>query len=199
MVPVMRKSVWFRVIVSIFLLKGVAVAMTDNTSFALSSPGFSHQANIPSQYTCEGGDHQPALKWTNPPAGTKTFTLIMDDPDAPRDTWVHWVVFNIPASTAELPENIKNFSHGEKQGKNSWEEHNIEGGTRGNVKYGGPCPPIGKHRYVFTLYALDCELGLREGASKDELLKAMEGHILGKAQLIGLYEKTQSHSHHTKT
>lgn len=173
--------------------------MTNNNSFALSSPGFSHQADIPARYTCEGGDHQPALKWTNPPVGTKSFTLIMDDPDAPRGTWIHWIVFNIPASVTEIEEDTKNLSHGAKQGKNSWEEHNIEGGTRGNIKYGGPCPPFGKHRYVFTLYALDCELALPDGAKKSDLLKAMEGHIIGKAQLIGLYEKTQSHSHHTKT
>lgn len=194
----MKKIIHMCVIAFIFLIKG-AVAMTNNNSFALSSPGFSHQSNIPSHYTCEGGDHQPALKWTNPPEGTKSFTLIMDDPDAPRGTWVHWIVFNIPASITEIEEDTKSFSHGEKQGMNSWEENNIEGGKRGNIKYGGPCPPFGKHRYVFTLYALDCELALSDGAKKADIIKAMEGHIIGKAQLIASYEMTQSHSHHTKT
>ena len=172
--------------------------MTDSTSFALSSPAFSHQSDIPAKYTCDGGDHQPALKWTNPPVGTKSYALIMEDPDAPRGTWIHWIIFNIPAGVTEFQENIEYFAQGEKQGMNSWEEHHIEGGKRGNVKYGGPCPPNGKHRYLFTLYALDYDLALPEGVRKDDLLKAMEGHILGTAQLIGFYEKTKSHSHYSK-
>lgn len=122
----------------------------------------------------------------------------MENPDAPRGTWVHWILFNIPAGVTEFQENIEYFAQGEKQGMNSWEEHNIEGGKRGNVKYGGPCPPSGKHRYFFTLYALDCELTVAEGVKKDDLLKAMEGHILGSAQLVGFYAKTNSHSHYSK-
>ena len=150
--------------------------------FTISSPAFSHNTEIPSKYTCEGENISPELQWQNAPAGTKSFALIVDDPDAPHKTFVHWIMYNIPAIITTLPEDTpkNNFTLGAtdfSKTKNS------------PTPYGGPCPPTGTHRYFFTLYALDMHLNLQEGASKEELLQAMKGHILDTAQCIGLYKK----------
>jgi hypothetical protein len=154
--------------------------------FAVSSPKFSHQSEIPSLYTCEGKDISPPLAWSDAPDGTKSFALIVDDPDAPdpaapKRTWVHWVVYNLPASLKALPEDVKSrgLPEGAREGQNDWKR-------RG---YGGPCPPIGRHRYVHKLYALDTLLPEVEGLPKAELEKAMQGHVLAKAELVGTYEK----------
>ncbi|MBI3324317.1 MAG: YbhB/YbcL family Raf kinase inhibitor-like protein [Candidatus Omnitrophica bacterium] len=151
--------------------------------FALSSPAFQAHTPIPKPYTCDGTDISPALTWTDPPAGTKSFALIMDDPDAPVGTWVHWVVYNLPAAIRHLPEQVPalpSLADQSRQGRNDFRR----------VGYGGPCPPPGPaHRYVFKLYALDTMLGLEAGQTKAELERTMEGHILDKAELVGTYRR----------
>jgi len=149
----------------------------------LTSSAFQEGQPIPRQHTGDGKDVSPALKWTDPPAGTKSFALICDDPDAPRKTWVHWVLFNLSAESRELGEGVpaqETLPGPARQGKNDF----------GKIGYGGPAPPRGKpHRYYFKLYALDTVLDLPAGASKADLVKAMEGHILGEAQLMGTYAR----------
>ena len=141
----------------------------------LTSPAFEHNQMIPKKFTCQGNDVNPELNIAGIPAEAKSLVLIVDDPDAPIGTWVHWVVFNIPSATTKIKEN----SIPGMQGYNDFGRNN----------YGGPCPPSGTHRYFFKLYALDTELDLKEGIKKQELEKAMEGHILVKTELIGLYKK----------
>ena len=148
----------------------------------IKSPAFVPGGKIPGKYTCDGMDISPPLAWTSGPEGTKTFALICDDPDAPMGTWVHWVLFNLPADIIELRENVlpeRGLESGAKQGMNDFRK----------IGYGGPCPPGGTHRYYFKLYALDTEINLEAGATKSELLKAMEGHILAEGQLMGKYER----------
>jgi len=140
----------------------------------LTSPAFGNNSKIPAQFTCEGQDVNPGLNIENIPSGAKSLALIVDDPDAPRKTWVHWVVYDI------MPANeISEASIPGKQGINDF----------GRYDWGGPCPPSGTHRYYFKIYALDKMLGLKEGIDKATLEKAMEGHILAKAELIGLYKR----------
>lgn len=148
----------------------------------IKSLAFSHMGNIPSIYTCDGKDISPPISWSGLPDGTKTLALISDDPDAPMGTWVHWVIYNIPASWNGLPEGfpaVEETKEGIRQGLNDFRK----------IGYGGPCPPSGTHRYFFKLYALDTELPLKPGATKMELLRAMKGHILASAELIGLYSR----------
>lgn len=148
----------------------------------IKSPAFVPGGKIPGKYTCDGMDISPPLAWTSGPEGTKTFALICDDPDAPMGTWVHWVLFNLPADIIEFRENVppeRELESGAKQGTNDFRK----------IGYGGPCPPGGTHRYYFKLYALDTEINLEAGATKSELLKAMEGHILAEGQLMGRYER----------
>lgn len=141
----------------------------------LTSPVFHHQESIPKKFTCQGQDVNPPLEIENVPEGTKSLALVMDDPDAPVGTWVHWVVFDMPPSLRRIEEN----SVPGREGRNDFRRNH----------YGGPCPPSGTHRYSFRLYALDQKLGLPDGISKKDLEKAMENHILDKAELIGLYKK----------
>ena len=141
----------------------------------LTRPAFEHNQMISKKFTCQGNDLNPELNIAGIPAEAKSLALIVDDPDAPMGTWVHWVVFNIPPSDVKIKEN----SIPGIQGYNDFGRNN----------YGGPCPPSGTHRYFFKLYALDTELDLKEGVKKQELEKAMEGHILVKTELIGLYKK----------
>lgn len=151
-------------------------------SIPLSSTAFAAGAAIPAVYSCKGRSISPPLAWSNPPAGTKSFALILDDPDAPSGTFVHWVIYNIPASSLGLPEAIPTngqLADGTLQGNNG----------SGRAGYTGPCPPSGTHRYFFKLYALDTMLGLSSGANKDQLLKAMQGHILGQGELMGTFSK----------
>ncbi|HUU41026.1 MAG TPA: YbhB/YbcL family Raf kinase inhibitor-like protein [Desulfatiglandales bacterium] len=148
----------------------------------VTSSAFSEGKMIPEKYTCDGEDISPPLAWTGVPEGTKSFALICDDPDAPMGTWVHWVLFDIPAEIRELSSNIPPLpviKNGAKQGINDFRKYG----------YGGPCPPGGTHRYYFKLYALDIEVDLVSGITKDQLLKAMEGHILAKGQLMGKYKR----------
>jgi Raf kinase inhibitor-like YbhB/YbcL family protein len=149
--------------------------------FQLSSPAFGEGETIPRQHTGDGKDTSPPLTWNDPPANTKSFALICDDPDAPRGTWVHWVLFNLPASTRDLPEGVlpsPTLDSGAIQGTNDF----------GNVGWGGPAPPKGKpHRYHLKLFALDKTLDLSAGASKAQVVHAMQGHILAEGQLMGRY------------
>ncbi|NOX87639.1 MAG: YbhB/YbcL family Raf kinase inhibitor-like protein [Calditrichaeota bacterium] len=148
----------------------------------LTSSVFEEGSMIPSKYTCDGADVSPPLAWSDVPDKTKSFALISDDPDAPMGTWVHWVIYNIPDSVRQLPEGVpadEKLKNGAVQGTNDFRR----------IGYGGPCPPSGVHRYYFKLYALDTMLNLKPGATKAELLKAMEGHILGKTELMGKYSR----------
>lgn len=185
------KTTIIYLIAAMFLLSACASSDTAKTeanatdvfmSIELTSSVFEQGKPIPVKYSCRGEDVSPALAWGEPPAGTQSFALLMEDPDAPVGTWVHWIVFNIPASSRGLAEAVPSsaaFSDGSMQGKNSG----------GNIGYNGPCPPSGTHRYFFRLYALDEMLGLSSGADKGELLKAMEGHILAQGELMGTFTR----------
>jgi Raf kinase inhibitor-like YbhB/YbcL family protein len=148
----------------------------------VTSSAFTEGGMIPSKYSADGQDISPPLMWEGIPDGTKSFTLISDDPDAPARTWVHWVIWNIPADATELAEDVPpdaDLSDGSKQGITDF-------GTHG---YGGPAPPSGTHRYYFKIYALDKKLDLPGSSKKPDLLKAMEGHILAQGQLTGKYKR----------
>ncbi|MBN1391340.1 MAG: YbhB/YbcL family Raf kinase inhibitor-like protein [Sedimentisphaerales bacterium] len=148
----------------------------------VTSSAFAEGGLIPAKYTCDGSDISPPLQWEGVPEGTKSIALISDDPDAPMGTWVHWVLFNLLADSNELEEDIpsdKTLPNGAKQGTTDFKR----------IGYGGPCPPSGTHRYFFKIYALDTKLDLAASAKKSDLLKAMEGHILGQGQLIGKYKR----------
>lgn len=160
----------------LFSTKGEAVM-----AFNLKSPVFEEGSFIPKKYTCDGDDISPPLKWEGAPGATKSYVLMMDDPDAPVGTWDHWVLFNIPLAIGDLPEGIKTPPDGATEGKNSW----------GRTGYGGPCPPEGTHRYVFKLYALDQNLSLASGSSKKEIERAMAGHILAQSELVGKYVRNR--------
>lgn len=154
-------------------------------TFLLTSPAFEHGAGIPPRYTGEGEDLSPPLAWRGAPDGTASFVLISDDPDcpdpaAPRRTWVHWVAYDIPHAATHLDEGASGraMPDGTREGKND----------SGEIGYSGPMPPIGRHRYFFRLYALDRTLGLREGHTKAELLRAMAQHVLASAELMGTYQ-----------
>jgi Raf kinase inhibitor-like YbhB/YbcL family protein len=157
--------------------------------FKLSSSAFAPNGSIPSKFTCDGEDISPQLEWSGTPEGTRSLALIVDDPDAPdpakpQRVYVHWVVYNISDSTTRIAENAARsglLPHGAVQGTNDW----------GKETYGGPCPPIGRHRYFFKLYALDATLNLKT-PTKAELEKGMVGHILAQAELVGTYAKKGS-------
>ena len=151
-------------------------------SIVLTSPAFTDGSDIPAKYTCDGEDVSPPMEWRNLPQGTKSVALIVDDPDAPGRTFVHWVLYAISPDAGGLPEGVPAVDitpQGAKQGRNGF----------GRTGYGGPCPPSGSHRYFFKLYALDSGLDLEAGASKSDLLQAMEGHILAQGQLMGRYQR----------
>ena len=152
----------------------------------LSSPAFADGGRIPNEYTCEGADVSPALEWSGVPDGTESLVLIVDDPDAPdpkhpKMTYVHWVLYDIPAAATGLARAIspKALPAGTREGTNDWKRKG----------YGGPCPPIGRHRYFHKLYALDVELGELKPPTKDSVVTAMKGHVLAEAQLVGSYQK----------
>ena len=148
----------------------------------LKSSAFEQGGLIPAKYTCDGPDISPPLSWSDPPVGNKSLALIVDDPDAPSGTWVHWIAWNIPANARVLDEDLpkrESLPNGMKQGMTDFRR----------VGYGGPCPPSGTHRYFFKLYALDTMFNLPSSATKKELEKAMQGHILKQAELIGKYRR----------
>lgn len=153
-------------------------------TLTLTSPAFAHQGTIPARYTCEGDDCSPPLAWSGVPAGTKSLALILDDPDAPdpaapKMTWVHWLLYNLPPDIAGLAENVGPLPSGTLEGFNDFRR----------TQYGGPCPPIGRHRYYHKLYALDVVLPDLGRPTKAVLEKAMAGHVLAEAQLMGTYQK----------
>lgn len=151
-------------------------------TLVVTSPVFTQNAPIPPKYTCDGQDISPPLSWSGAPANTRSFTLIVDDPDAPMGVWVHWLLFDIPASASGLPEAIPQtavLADGSRHGTNSW----------GRRDYGGPCPPSGTHRYFFKVYALDAPLALPAGATNAQLLQEMQGHILAEGELMGVYRR----------
>lgn len=147
-------------------------------ALTITSRAFAQGQAIPAKYTCDDQDVSPPLHWDNVPPTTQSLALIMDDPDAPAGIWVHWVLFNLPANLLDLPEKAVP-PQGSLEGKNGW----------GRTGYRGPCPPSGSHRYFFKLYALDTTLTLGSGAGKEQLLKAMEGHILAQGELMGTYSR----------
>jgi len=151
--------------------------------FTVKCAGFSYGGEIPWKHTCNGPDLSPALDWSDPPPKSVSFSLIVDDPDAPGGTWVHWVLFDLPGSLLELPEGLAKtpeLPDGSRQGTNDF----------GRIGYGGPCPPRGTvHRYFFKLYALDAKLNLRAGATKAEVEKAMKGHVLAQTDLMGKFKR----------
>ena len=156
---------------------------------ALTSPVFAPGAEIPALFTCEGRDISPHLEWTGVPVGTKSLVLIVDDPDAPdpaapKMTWVHWVLYDLPPEARSLPEGVApgDLPAGTHEGTNDWKR----------TGYGGPCPPIGRHRYFHKLYALDVVLGDLGTPTKAEVEKAMKGHVLAQADLMGTYQKKGS-------
>ena len=152
-------------------------------AFAISSTTFPNGEEIPRKFTCDGADVSPEFSWTDPPAGTKSFAVITDDPDAPGGNWNHWVLFDLPATTTSLAEGVAKMDEipgGGRQGRNDFRK----------IGYNGPCPPPGKpHRYFFKLYALDKMLGLKPGSNKQELEQAMENHVLGKVDWMGTYRR----------
>jgi Raf kinase inhibitor-like YbhB/YbcL family protein len=170
---------------AVLFLVGVAAGQ-DEAKFALTSTAFTNGGEIPAKYTCQGENISPPLAWKNLPAGTKSLALIVEDPDAPdpqapKMVWDHWLLYNLPPSAGGLPEGVKSkeLPSGTREALSSWKK----------TGYGGPCPPIGRHRYFHRLYALDVVLGDLKNPDKQTLLKAMEGHVLGKAELMGTYQK----------
>ena len=149
----------------------------------LTSSAFAEGELIPAKHTCDGEDASPPLNWTGVPGAAKSLAMICDDPDAPMGTWVHWVIYGLPPTVAELAEKVpttETLANGARQGINDFKR----------IGYGGPCPPSGRpHRYFFKLYALDAEIPLKPRATKKDLLRAMDGHVLAEGQLMGKYQR----------
>lgn len=185
----LRKCIVMTALMLAFLAMGAAAAtprIAGGGAVQLFSPAFAHMGGIPVRHTCEGDDVSPPLSWSDVPSAAKSLVLIVDDPDAPdpaapRMTWVHWLLYNLPPDCDGLKEAVADdeLPVGTRQGINDWRR----------TGYGGPCPPIGRHRYFFKLYALDTLLPDLGRPGKAELVKAMEGHVLDKAELIGTYRK----------
>ncbi len=167
------------VVVALALFRSPLMHAQTPASLTVTSSAFQSGAAIPSKYSCEGTNVSPPLSWTKAPAAAKSLALICEDPDAPAGTWTHWVLFDLPAATTELGEKATPPS-GAKQGTNDFQK----------TGYGGPCPPPGKpHRYFFKVYALDAELALKAGATRKDLLHAMEHHIIAEGELMGTYQR----------
>lgn len=187
-----RRSRWARILLGSVLFAAADVAVSEESkggqgmSMKIESSEFVHNGDMPQRFTCDGQDLSPPLSWSGVPEGAKSLVLIVDDPDAPdpkapKMTWVHWVLYNIPTDAGGLPEGVSSGSlpPGTAEGVNDWKR----------TGYGGPCPPVGRHRYFHKLYALDTVLsGLRK-PSKTQIENAMKGHILAQAELVGLYQR----------
>lgn len=160
-----------------------ATASSAESSMKLASPAYAMGASIPALYTCDGKNISPPLEWQGVPAGTQSFALIVDDPDAPGGTWVHWVLYNLPAHSRQLPAAVKHedLPAGTLAGLNSW----------GKTGYGGPCPPSGRHRYFHKLYALDTVLPKLGAATVTQLEKAIQGHVLASTEFIATYQRSR--------
>lgn len=187
-----RNDFWIAVIVTLGFFTILSIrfgsAKEGNMSLSIKSTAFVHEGEIPSKYTCQGKDIAPDLAWEGVPEDAASLALIVDDPDAPdpaapRMTWVHWVLYNIPPDAIGLPEGAESedLPNGTQEGLNDWNR----------TGYGGPCPPIGRHRYYFKLYALDAVLEGDDNLTKAEIEAAMQGHILGQAVLMGTYKKSR--------
>jgi len=170
------------------LLAGLPWETAGAAGLGLHSSAFAAKGSIPRRYTCQGENISPPLRWAGVPSGAGSLVLIVVDPDAPdprapKMTWVHWVVYNLPAKEGSLTAAMKtaNLPGHATAGRNGW----------GNTEYGGPCPPIGRHRYLFKLYALDTELHGLSNPDKDAVVAAMQGHIIEKTELMGTYKKTK--------
>ncbi len=176
---VTRKKILALVVSAWLLLPGAGIGkeLKKMTTLMISCGAFSNGESIPTRFTCDGQDVNPMLEWNNPPVGTRSLALIMDDPDAPMGTWVHWVVWNIPPDTRRIEE--MSVPAGAVQGHNGWKRN----------AYGGPCPPSGTHRYFFKIFALDTVLTLPDTATKTDLERAIKGHILARGELMGTYER----------
>lgn len=179
----MRAALW-----TLLVIAALARAEEKAMTLALTSSAFAHNGPIPARFTCEGANVSPALAWSGLPAGTRSLALIVDDPDAPdpaapRMTWVHWVLFNLPPSAKGLPEGVATqaLPSGARPGVNDFS----------TTAYGGPCPPVGRHRYFHKLYALDTVLADLDRPRKADLERAMKGHVLAEAQLVGTYQKSR--------
>lgn len=178
---------FFSLLGSLFIVAACATRPTEKetapATLDLTSADFAEGATIPKPFTCDGGDLSPALAWKAPPAATQSLALIADDPDAPVGTWVHWVIFDMPATLRSLPQNFPKDEHvsdGTRQGKNDFDK----------IGYSGPCPPPGKaHRYFFKLYALNIKLNLNPGSTKKDVERAMQGHILARGEYMGHYSR----------
>jgi hypothetical protein len=176
-------------LVNLLTMPSVDAKEASSMTLSLTSPAFAEGGEIPTRYTCEGQDASPALAWPEPPSGTKSLALIVDDPDAPdpkapKMTWVHWVLYDLPPTAGQLGEAVerKALPPGTREGLNDWKR----------TGYGGPCPPIGRHRYFHKLFALDTVLPDLGRPTKAQLEKAMQGHILAQAELVGTYEKKKA-------
>jgi Raf kinase inhibitor-like YbhB/YbcL family protein len=182
-----RRTFWLLLTIAAALPAAAGSPSAPKESYAmkLTSPAFADGTPIPERYTGDGADVSPPLVWSEAPPGTQGFALICDDPDAPVGTWVHWVIYGLPATATGLPEMVAPtdvLPGGVKQGLNDFRR----------VGYGGPCPPPGRpHRYFFKLYALDTGLALKPRATKADLLRAMQGHVRGEAQLMGTYQRAR--------
>ncbi|CAM2863427.1 YbhB/YbcL family Raf kinase inhibitor-like protein [Legionella worsleiensis] len=165
-------------LVFFFLLPGIVHMNCYAANFTLESSAFKPNSMIPDQYSCSGANIPPPLAWQNVPPNAQSLALVVSDPDAQDGEWIHWMIFNIPPTVTQF-DATSALPDGAVNGTNSW----------GTVGYKGPCPPLGVHRYVFTLYALDNVLNLEQGANKTTVLNAMTGHVIGSAELTGLYQK----------
>lgn len=174
------KKINILTLICIMLSYSVIAMEGKNMNFNFTIDEFIDKGKIPVELTCDGHDRIPTLRWYNAPDDTRSFAVIMDDPDAPNGTWDHWIVFNIPKNISGLNQR-QPLPQGALSGKNSW----------GKLNYGGPCPPDREHRYFFTLYALDNVLSLPNGASKSEILSSMDGHILEKIIIVGYYDRVR--------
>lgn len=163
----------------IFLGLSLLLLTTGVLAMDLTSSAFSDGDRLPTKYTCDGQGISPPLAWKNFPTNTKSFALISDDPDAPRGTWTHWILYNIPTTTTSLPENVTALPPGTKVGFNSWPQNN----------YGSPCPPSGTHRYFFKIFALDTLLDLKGKVTSEILQTAMQGHVLDQAEMVTTYSR----------
>ncbi|MDD5083236.1 MAG: YbhB/YbcL family Raf kinase inhibitor-like protein [Dehalococcoidales bacterium] len=187
----LRQTTWLLVLIGLLVLLPAACQSGDGTpleepgemTLSITSPAFGDGDEIPAKYTCQGEDVSPPLAWDEPPAGTRSFAMIMDDPDAPGGTYTHWIMFNLPADSRQLAEAVPvqaELTGGALHGENS----------AGRTGYSGPCPPAGRaHRYQFTLYALSQVLDLKAGVTKSQVRDAMLGHILAWGQLTGTYRR----------
>jgi Raf kinase inhibitor-like YbhB/YbcL family protein len=181
----LRQIIIFLLLLTVFsgtFLQAQEVEKKNNTNMILKSPVFVEGGMIPAKYTCDGENVSPPLSWMDLPVESKSLALVCEDPDAPRRTWIHWVIYNIPADTTCLREAIprkERLKNGTKQGMNDFRK----------IGYSGPCPPASSHRYVFTLYALSKKLNLVAGETKEDLLKDIKNFILAESQLTGTYQR----------